>query len=333
MKLFLTLLIISYFIPNSTLGQSVIDDLNEKTPVEQIVPGAKEVFFETVVSISPTQRILIITNQNELYHKGDFLTLLLNKVPLSRALAAKTTNDKLGGVKILKIFDAEVWKQLKVGSEIEIVKGDDSYLWGKASKDNDQIASSEHTPIIKDEEDLYNETDLIKDEDTGSMEEHPERLIKMDNILGLDYALFQGINNDHRSTQYTHWVGFWQYQILHNVWFEAQFGQSLIGDFPGVGLDTKVNTFTFRLKYTVQMPFFSFLQPYIGAQLIRADSPGAGTGNFPIEQLQEEIDLLNQTEKDQIIFGASWLKRLVPGWFFRTTVGVDFISGGFCIEF
>ena len=95
--------------------------------------------------------------------------------------------------------------------------------------------------------------------------------------------------------------------------------------------------FTGKLKYTVNAPFYSYIMPYVGYQVISVDSPGAGvqdTVNPKTDaELQEEIALVDDLKKSTVIFGVTVLKRIVPGWFIRADLGSDIISGGLTLEF
>ena len=46
-----------------------------------------------------------------------------------------------------------------------------------------------------------------------------------------------------------------------------------------------------------------------------------------------EKRVVDDLEKTQLVFGFTFLRRLVPGWFFKADVGNDIFSAGFAIEF
>ena len=78
--------------------------------------------------------------------------------------------------------------------------------------------------------------------------------------------------------------------------------------------------------------------PYIGFQSYQVDSPNAGivednTSTEDQEQAQKEVDLINRLKQNNIVFGATILKRLVPGWFVKADLGTDLMSLGIAIEF
>ena len=71
-------------------AQNVLDDIEEEDRVETTrSENAPNLVSETVKIISPSKKIFILTNQNRSFSKGDFISLLLNKKLVCRALVAK----------------------------------------------------------------------------------------------------------------------------------------------------------------------------------------------------------------------------------------------------
>ena len=101
---------------------------------------------------------------------------------------------------------------------------------------------------------------------------------------------------------------------------------------PDDGLQTIVNDLTFRLKYTFQAPLYSYIMPYIGFQIHSISSPEAGKSIDPVRSAKEE-DFIRDISKSELVFGATILRRLVPGWFLKLDVGTDVLGVGFGIEF
>ena len=121
-----------------------------------------------------------------------------------------------------------------------------------------------------------------------------------------------------------------------NVWGEFQYGQGAVQGFPASDLTTILTSYTFRLKYTIEGPWYSYILPYGGYQSIVAESEAAGTdpsGNKSSVELENELNLLESASKSQVIFGVTILKRFVPGWFLRADIGSDIINFGLAIEF
>ena len=309
-------------------AQSVIDDFNENSESNQL---ASELVTEKITRVSNSKRTYIITNENESFSQGDFITLVLNSNLAARAIVAKSKNN-IAGIKIVKIYSLELFKLFKTGLEVQIIRGDDSFFGARKVKTEEE----EENSIIKDEEDLYNGTLL---EDDLSLESKTNRAIKTDNIVSLNLGLIEGLNNDGSSQRYTHLNGMWMYQLDDNIWAEIGYGQNLINDYPKPRLDTQMTNISIRAKYTVSAPFFSFVQPYIGYQVINASSPQAGIDDPTDDvtpsppELDREVKLVEDLKKSQIIFGVTLLKRLVPGWFIRADVGSDIVNLGFSLEF
>lgn len=79
--------------------------------------------------------------------------------------------------------------------------------------------------------------------------------------------------------------------------------------------------------------------PYVGYQIIQAQSPGAGvydgvsTPAPTQEELDQELNGVNDLKKSSLIFGVTVLKRIVPGWFIRLDMGSDLLNAGLALEF
>lgn len=328
------LLLCSFSIPQ-VQAQNVLDDIEISERGDSANNGEMpELAKETIVKISASKKIFLITNESQTFGKGDFISLLLNAKLAVRALVAKTTEDKIAGIKITKIYSLALWNQLRQGMEVQVIKGDDSYFTLKEKKaengEEDKIDTK-----IQDEDDLFNSTTLGGDDDL-SLEENPNRLIKPDNLLAFNVGMIEGKDSDGTARRYTQLNGAWAYQLVDNIWGEVQLGTNVINDFPATEIDTRLTNITVRGKYTFSAPFYSYFQPYIGYQVIRADSPGAGVddGRGRTEaELQQELDVVDETAKSRVIFGVTLLKRIVPGWFVRADLGMDILSGGLTLEF
>lgn len=291
---------------------------------------------ETIKKISPNRRIMILTNINRSFMKGDFITILLNQTRVTRAVVAKTEGD-MSGIKILKTYNLPLWKQLKPSLEVQVIRGDDSYFKKEKKEDKKEKQEEEAVGQLDNEEDLFNDTTLLEDDDV-TLEEDSKKVIKTDNILAAGYSAVQGIDKREQSTTYYQFYGSWSYQIADNIWTEFSYGRSVVEDFPDTGLDTTMNNFVLRAKFTFAGPFYSYFQPYIGYQLLTVDSPGAGQdpqgiSNKTTAELGQELQTLKKLEKNEPVFGVTILKRLVPGWFFKFDLGTDLLSGGLALEF
>ncbi len=293
--------------------------------------GLENLVTEKVQKISASKRIFIITNENNSFGKGDFLTFFLNGIPFARSLAAKNNNN-VSGVKILKIYSMDIWKKVREGDSIQILRGDDSYFRNRNDGSNEEQALK-----IKAEEDLFNDTILEEDAD---LEEKDKRSIKTDNIISFVYGQIEGLNNDGTVTGYYQFNASWDFQVEDNIWLGISYGQNLAADYPTPGLDTKLSNIVFKLKYTIKAPLFSFVMPYVGYQILDANSPGAGredpscTSNCPsATDLELEVLKVDDMKKSTVVFGLSILRRLVPAWFIKVNIGTDIISAGLALEF
>lgn len=309
--------------PLGGYAQSVLDDIGSNEDSLSSSPLANE----RIEKISISKRIFILSNNERSFDKGDFISLILNGELVCRALAAKNKENQ-SGVKVIKIYNLDMWNTLKTGTEVKVLRGDDSY-YRKEKKDS--IASSK----IEDEDDLFNETAIL--EDDLNVDENKKRVIKTDNLLSLAFGKIEGLNTDGSPQRYTQINAFWAYQVDDNIYVEGGYGQNLINDYPTLGLDAKLTNLVVRAKYTLAGPMFSYIQPYLGFQVIGAESPGAGQQDPVDARSEEELELETQKVEDlkkkSVIFGVTILKRLVPGWFFRGDLGTDIIAVGFSLEF
>lgn len=337
LPVFFTLLF-CFLLATPVRAQNVLDDIEEEDR-EEIAASAEQapnLVSETIKVISPSKKIFILSNENQSFSKGDFISLLLTNKLVCRALVAKTTDQKLSGIKIIKIYNLALWKQLNVGKEVLVLKGDDSYYTNKEKAPEKKDEKKKDDSKLQTDEDLYNSTSL-GDEDDLSMDENSKRLIKPDNLISVNVGLLQGKDIDGASKRYTHFNGAWAYQLTDNVWGEAGVGTNTIRDYPATSLDTRLINITVKGKYTFSAPFYSYIQPYVGYQTILANSPSAGVdpgdGSRTQAELDQEVQMVDEMKKSNVIFGVTILKRIVPGWFIRADLGSDIINGGLTLEF
>jgi len=332
------LLLTMVFVPLH--AQNVLDDLEEEDKIDSPVNGeqAPALVSETIKVIAPSKKIFILTNGNQSFSRGDYISLLLANKLVCRALVAKTTIEKLSGIKIVKIYDLSLWKQLNMGKEVLILKGDDSYYTNKekAPEKEKNPKNKKDNSKLQTDEDLFNSTSLSGNEDDLSMDENSKRLIRPDNLISFNVGLIQGKDVDGSTKRYTQMSAAWGYQLSDNIWGEANVGTNTIRDYPSTGLDTRLINITVKGKFTFSAPFFSYIQPYVGYQTILAQSPSAGVAdanNSDPASLDREVQLVQDLKKSSVVFGVTILKRIVPGWFVRADLGTDIINGGLSIEF
>ncbi len=325
--LLLNLLLVS----NISYGQSLFDTFGGQTTTRSGSPSdftSSQLVTERIHRISESRRIFILTNSNQGFSRGDYISLVLDNDLAVRALVAETTDDNLAGIKILQIYSLTLWNRLREGRQVQVIRGDDTAF--RLARQDQQ---SEDRGIIQDERDLFDEmtfleNDLIFGEDGN-------REINQDNIVSVYLGLIEGIDNDGTTRRYNQLNGSWSYQFQDNIWVEAAYGRTVINDFPNPQLDTTFTNMTLKVKYTVSAPFHSYVKPYIGYQILDATAPGAGEpdGTLTPEELDAELRRLENLKKSELIFGVTGLKRLVPGWFIRGDFGSDAISIGLALEF
>jgi hypothetical protein len=288
----------------------------------------KSQFTETIRLISRSKKIFILTNTNQNLFKGDFITLLLDQdKPVVRALVGKV-HDGLVGIKILKIYSLSNWKRLGKGVDVQIVKGDDTHLFIEKDKKSD--ADNSEALSIESEEDLYDTTGIDEEIDMFNKD---KRLIKPDNILGVSYSQLK--YTDYTKNSSPTLAGgtisiSWAYQISDNIWVEGIFANTSLQGVPNKGSTSTVNGITGRVKYTVQLPFYSYFMPYGG--FLYQQARNATTNSDPVEA-EKEDKLFSALNVKKPVFGVTFLKRLVPGWFFKADLGTDVQSLGVAIEF
>lgn len=316
------LIFLTFFLSFQTYAQGIVEEIGSTS---QSNDNLSSLPTEKIVKTSPSRRIYIMTNSQNTFGKGDFITLVLGDQAVTRALVAKVT-DAASGIKILKVYNSNLFAQIKEGSNVKVVRGDDSFLFRTRP-----VEGEGDNFKIKDEDDLFNESNILEDE--VALDENPNRIIKTDNIIGFSISRIDGINNERQTTTYNQINGSWAYQLEDNVWGEILYGQSLINDFPATTLDTKLTNFIIRGKYTIAAPYYSFIMPYVGYQVLSASSPGAGVDDGSGSDFEAEAALVEDLKKSQVVFGISILKRLVPGWFARVELGSDMLNFGFALEF
>ncbi len=296
----------------------IISDSNESI-------SSKNLNTEKILKISSNRKIIIISN-NSSFSPGDFISIVVDGELISRGLVAKIIEEKVG-VKITKIYSNKLFSAITPNINVKVIRGDDSYYKKKAKSNKKNISS-----LLQTEDDFFDSNVVLK-EDT-SINENKNRVIKTDNIISGVINRVEGLDIEGRTTRYSQVGGGWAYQIEDNIWAEGLYSQNIINDYPGLGLDTKLTNITFKIKYTINAPLHSFIQPYVGYQNLNATSPGAGASvegtNIDPTREVERVELL---KTNSLVFGLTFLKRLVPGWFARADMGTDTISMGFALEF
>lgn len=293
-----------------------------RSSIESSPFASQNLVTETIYRIAESRRIFIITNTNQSFNRGDYISLVVNNSELAvRALVAQTTDDNLAGIKILQIYSLTQWNRLREGREVQVIRGDDSFFLQSQIEERESQESS----LIQDERDLFDETTFLEDDIIFS--DGDNRAITQDNIISAYLGLVEGIDNDNSVRRYRQLNGSWAFQFQDNLWIEGAYGRTVINDFPDPQFDTTFTNASIKIKYTISTPFHSYLKPYVGYQVLDANSPGAGENNV------EQARRVDNLKKNELAFGITGLKRLVPGWFIRGDLGSDLIAVGFALEF
>jgi hypothetical protein len=319
-KLIFTFILLLSF---NALSQGFLDEISGELTSSDLIT-------EKIQKISPTKRIFIISNENNSFNKGDFISIVFLDKITARGIIAKTKKN-YAGIKIVKINSWSHWQKLIPGANIQIITGDDSKFRSAASKKEED---PEDISLIQNDSDLYN--DVVIEDEILEVSENKNRHLKQDNLLTINYGQVQNLDQNNESAGYQQFILSYAYQIRDNLWLEASYGQNIVRDFPSIGIDTTLRQISGKLKYTFKIPFYSYVQPYVGFLSAAGNSPQAGidpTGNTSQTDLDNETKLVDALTKNEVIFGATIVRHLAPGWYARVDLGSDTISGGFGLEF
>lgn len=327
LPLFLLLFIIGTF-TSPVKAQDLLDDAGS----DITLGDSANQFSETVNIISRSGKIFILSNSNQLLNKGDFITLSIKDGgPIARSVVAKT-HEGQAGIKMLKVYSLSRWNSLRKGIIVNILKGDDSILFNKKTKE--EVVESDTK--IDSEEDLFNDKAVLDEDLTSFYKDN--RFIKPDNIVTAGYNQLTFTDDFTGDTIAGNQFNFsWGYQFADNYWAEALYGRTQIDAYPDDGNQTIINNITARLKYTFKAPFYSYVMPYIGFKTVSVSSPDAGVAlgqtAADLDRANKEQKTIDELEKTNLVIGVTVLKRLVPGWFLKADLGTDIVSIGFGIEF
>jgi hypothetical protein len=180
-NLFILMLLLMIISPKA-FSQAVLDDLEDDAKTESTTTDKlPDLATETIKIISPSKKIFILTNEKQTFSSGDYITLLLANKLVCRALVAKTNSKNLSGIKIVKIYNSNLWKQLAANKEILVLKGDDSYFTNKEKEPEKAVAAEtskkKSDAKINSEDDLFNSTKLDGEDDLSLEENSKYKII------------------------------------------------------------------------------------------------------------------------------------------------------------
>lgn len=311
--------LLSFFLTVSAFSQTVLEKLSDE---EEAIAPSGALVVEKIEKISPSKRIFILSNENQAFNMGDFISLLIKDKPVARAIVAKI-KENIAGIKILKIYSQTEFDVLALGNEVQIVRGDDSaYFKTKVEKD------------VPKEDDLYDSSNISEDE-LKEDDEKKNYIIENSSIFNIALGSIDSINLAGQSERYSQLNLQYSFQFTRNFFVNVLYGQNTVTDFPNFGLDTKLYNITARVKWTARIFWGLLLQPYAGYQVIIADSPSAGqdsSGTISQGQLNYESALIDKMEDSKFIFGLSVFIKIVPGWYVQLDLGTDILNAGFSVE-
>ncbi len=120
---------------------------------------------------------------------------------------------------------------------------------------------------------------------------------------------------------------------LANAWLEGSIGSKMIENFPSKGLGTRILAYSIRAKYKYDILNSGILiSPYLGYQVIDADSPGAGEVdpnlNLPQSYYANELYLVEDLNQSRFVFGGGLSKIFFQNWQARLEIGSDWQALG-----
>lgn len=327
---YLTQLLGLFLLFSNTVGaQSVIDEL--KAVSQGDLPLKNQLFSETITTISTNRRIFIVTNSNNKLLMGDFVSFIKDNQLVIRALVVKTRDDR-SGLKLVKIYNQNLWGSLATGYNVELLRGDDSYFLAQLNKEREalietpkEIASQATTALTADEQMILGKDFTFDDKADKN------RKINADHLLYFTLGNFNSLSTNGDSDSYIHYRVGWGYQIFSNWFTDLSYGYTVLKKYPEVDIDTALNTFTAKFGYIFQLPVHSFIYAYAGVYDSIASAPGAGE-SVSDAQAKLEIERLNDVEGIGYLGGISFYKRLVPGWTFKLDLDLKNIGAGIMVE-
>ncbi len=304
-------------------SQDIAEDL--ATPVSGGGDDSEQ-FTEYIKIIGNSKKIFIMTNNNANLNAGDFITLVYEKKCTARALVAKN-NKELIGIKVMKIYSLMQWARIKKGIGLQILKGDDTtYCNNKA------VVKKDDGTGIKNSEEVFKESSVFQDPSGPDLNDYAERNLKTDHLLSGGFGMLNSLGTRGEATKYLNFNGSYSYQFMDNIYIEGLFGQSSISKFPSGSSITTIFNMEGRLKYNFKTPYYTFFLPYVGILYKSVSSPTAGQTGDPATDIAQK-NLIASMSGYKFTFGATLLRRLVPGWFARADISLEYMSAGFAIEF
>lgn len=325
-NIFKVLSLCAFFI--FSIGKGLSQSLLAEYAQNANFPVQERLSKEKILKFSNTKRIIVTTYKNRGFLPGDYVTILLKDKHIARAVAAKTTEDSRAGIKIIKVYNLELWNALKAGNEVQILRGDDSFYVNQTSGDPNDPADQEISRISS-EDDLYNDSTYL--EEDLEIEGNKKRKIKTDNIFTFGLGFIGTVDLEGNSTTDQTFGFSYMYQMADNIWVEGAYNFATLDGFPTTEVSSSLTTLTFNIRYVFELPFYSYALPYLGYRIMSVSAPEAEVDDtVPAD---DQTRLLDEVEDTGPVIGITILKRLVPGWFGRLDLGTDHVYLGGSFEF
>ncbi len=304
-------------------AQNIIDDLQDNGPTEPSISEGLGQFSEEVILKSRNRRILILTNQNKSLKQGDFISLFVNDQKIARAIVAKNRDTKVA-IKIINTFSDTFDGLTKRGSDLVIVRGDDSAF---TAQEKETVSSLEDSELFQ--------SDLF-----GAEEDSKKPSLDENHLLTIAIGMHQSIDLEKEDKFYLHGVASYALNAAGPFWIEALYGFSNMQRFPASDISAHLHGVGARIKFNLNLPWHTYFMPYAGVHFAyilsssTEEPPASVLDTDPsVIQYNDEVELIREGIKMQLAAGFTLHKRFVPGWFLTINGGIDLIYSGITIGF
>jgi len=265
---------------------------------------------------------------------GDFVSFVKDNQLILRGLVVKTRDDR-SGLKLVKIYDQNLWKSLSTGNDIQMLRGDDSYFLVQIKKEQEALlevnTANQSNASSNSSESLSAEEKMILGSDISLENKSDNRKINANHLLYFTAGNYRSLGTSGESDTYMHYRVGWGFQVFNNWFTDVSYGYTVLKKYPEVDIDTALNTISFKFGYIFQLPIHSFLYAYGGLYNSIATAPGAGEG-VSDAQAELEIQRVRDIEGLGYLGGISFYKRLVPGWTFKVDIDLKNVGVGIMVE-
>lgn len=167
-----------------------------------------------------------------------------------------------------------------------------------------------------------------------AVKENSNKKFEKNNFFGANVGSTSGFDYRGNSKFYLQYGASFARQFVDNIWAELFYGYSQLQSFP-VALAVSIqHSLSLRIKYTFALPFEFFAMPYVGARYIVLDTPDYSADlQYEMGRSIEDKAKRRRRLTDSLIFGATVVRRIIPGLLARADIGYDSINLGLNVEF